>query len=254
MIRPVKKLLAAAFLLGLCAFAQPRQMYAQRYGVPACATCITPRNPTPGVPASATSFTAANHPASMGGGSSRFRSTNVRGDFDRRDRGNHRRSNFGVPFGYGYPLYVPTYETQPEAAPEPAADVPSGNAMDREMWSRAAEREDQNIKRNDAAATGNANASDPRYGEHYLDGREAGRAGASKPDAAPAREEDNGPSVVLMMRDGSRVELGNYAIVGQTIFDLGAGRRKKIALADLDMPATQKANDALGLDFKLPAR
>jgi len=85
-------------------------------------------------------------------------------------------------------LYVPVSSlhlisrysgASPEAAPEPAADVPSGNAMDREMWSRAAEREDQNIRRNDAAATGNANASDPRYGEHYLDGREAGRAGAS---------------------------------------------------------------------------
>jgi len=45
---------------------------------------------------------------------------------------------------------------------------------------------------------------------------------------------------------------GNYAIVGDTLFDFSGDRTHKILLADLDIPATQKANDASGVEFKLP--
>jgi hypothetical protein len=40
--------------------------------------------------------------------------------------------------------------------------------------------------------------------------------------------------------------------VGTNLFDLTPGHRQKIALSDLDLPATQKANDDQGNDFKLP--
>jgi len=56
----------------------------------------------------------------------------------------------------------------------------------------------------------------------------------------------------LIFKDGHKQEVGNYAIVGTNLFDLTPGRRQKIALGDLDLPATQKANDDLGIDFKLP--
>ena len=287
MIRPVKKLLGVAFLLAVASLALAAAAHAQRYGVPACATCITPQNPTPGVPGSATSFTAFNPPPSMGFtafnpppsmgftafnpppsygvGSPSFRgnsgisvSVGINGGFGRRGHGGrHGRGygyGYGAPLVYPYPVYVPV---EVEAPPQPVADIPSGNALDREMWSRAAARNDGDTSAGNASPANN----DPRYGEHYLDSREAGRAGsgaANKVETAPAaREEDDGPSVILVLRDGSRVELGNYAIVGQTIFDLdrGSGRRsKKIQLAELDLPATEKANDALGLDFKLPGR
>jgi len=62
----------------------------------------------------------------------------------------------------------------------------------------------------------------------------------------------NQPSTILIFKDGHRQEVGNYAIVGNSLFDLTPGRRQKIALDDLDLPATQKANDDLGIDFKLP--
>jgi hypothetical protein len=44
----------------------------------------------------------------------------------------------------------------------------------------------------------------------------------------------------------------NYAIVGDTLFDFVGGRTKKILLSDLDLPATRKANDDIGVDFQLP--
>ncbi len=216
-------------------------------------------------------FTAFNPPPQYGAGSPSFRgnagfsvSVGANAGFGGR-RGHHRSGGYGYGYGYGapiygYPVYVPAYDPQRE--PQPVADVPSGNALEREMWSRAAARLD-NAGNTNAGNTngdaGNANAgADPRYGEHYLDGREAaGRTGSSaapKPEPAP-RIEDDGPSIVLVLRDGTRVELSNYAIVGQTIFDLDFSHRaRKIPLAELDLPATEKANDALGLDFKLPAR
>jgi hypothetical protein len=49
------------------------------------------------------------------------------------------------------------------------------------------------------------------------------------------------------------MEVGNYAIVGQTLYDLTPGRPRRIALADLDVSATQKENDDRGITFELPA-
>ena len=71
--------------------------------------------------------------------------------------------------------------------------------------------------------------------------------------AAPPEPVVPQPSTVLVFRDGHRSELQNYAIVGDTLFDLADNRSHKIQLADLDLPATRKANDARGVDFQVPA-
>ncbi len=60
----------------------------------------------------------------------------------------------------------------------------------------------------------------------------------------------NEPSV-LVFRDGHQQEVANYAIMGQTVYVFDK-RAQKIALAELDVPATIKANDDRGLEFKLP--
>lgn len=60
------------------------------------------------------------------------------------------------------------------------------------------------------------------------------------------------PLTVLVFKDGRKVEVGNYAIVGTTLFDLTPGHPRKIALADLDLDATQKQNDDRGVVFQLP--
>ena len=62
------------------------------------------------------------------------------------------------------------------------------------------------------------------------------------------------PETVLVFRDGHSIEVQNYAIVGDTIYDLSQGSRHKISLADLDLSATEKQNDERGLDFRLPTR
>ena len=59
-------------------------------------------------------------------------------------------------------------------------------------------------------------------------------------------------STELVFRDKHTEEVQNYAIVGQTLWILSAQRARKIPLAELDIPATKKANDDRGVDFQLP--
>lgn len=60
------------------------------------------------------------------------------------------------------------------------------------------------------------------------------------------------PPTVLVFKDGHQSQVLNYAIVGDNLFELSNGRSIKIALAELDVPATQKENDQRGVDFKVP--
>jgi hypothetical protein len=62
------------------------------------------------------------------------------------------------------------------------------------------------------------------------------------------------PSTVLVFKDGHQSDVLNYAIVGDTLFDFEEGRTRKIQLADLDLKATEKANDDRGVDFEIPTR
>ena len=81
------------------------------------------------------------------------------------------------------------------------------------------------------------------------DDEPAPRAATPEPVEEPVVAQ---PSTVLVYKDGHRSDVVNYAIVGDTLFDFGEGRTHKILLADLDLPATEKANDYRGVDFKVP--
>jgi hypothetical protein len=60
------------------------------------------------------------------------------------------------------------------------------------------------------------------------------------------------PATVLVFRDQHKLEVQNYAIVGQTLWNFAPDHTQKIPLSDIDLPATSKANDARGVDFRLP--
>ncbi len=82
-----------------------------------------------------------------------------------------------------------------------------------------------------------------------------------KPHAMPmARADADAPAneppqlqTVLVFKDGRDIEVGNYAIVSDTLFDLTPGHARKVAVADLDLDATRKKNDDRGVVFELPA-
>jgi hypothetical protein len=69
----------------------------------------------------------------------------------------------------------------------------------------------------------------------------------SNSDSEPPR-----PPTTLVFKDGHQLQVENYAIVSQTLYDLTRGHPRKIALADLDLPATEKQNDNQGVTFQLP--
>ncbi len=70
------------------------------------------------------------------------------------------------------------------------------------------------------------------------------------PPPAP-QEAKPGVPTVLVFRDGHTQEVTNYAIMGPTVYVFDK-LPKKIALADLDVPATVKANDDQGVEFQVP--
>ncbi len=83
---------------------------------------------------------------------------------------------------------------------------------------------------------------------------------ASAPDASAAQSESASGQpaqpqepTVLVFRDGHHMEIQNYAIVDDFLYDFTPGHGRKVPLSQLDLPATEKANADRGLDFTLPA-
>jgi len=127
----------------------------------------------------------------------------------------------------------------------------------------------------DVLDNGASDDNDPNYqgGPTVFDRRGAGPysyipPGYESPDepgAAQTQAEDTPPAgfnpspeppqdpTVLVFKDGHQLEIGNYAIVNQTLYDLTPGHPRRIALADLDLAATQKQNDDHGVPFDLPS-
>jgi hypothetical protein len=92
--------------------------------------------------------------------------------------------------------------------------------------------------------------------DSYVPPSSAGPAHArDAPEDAPVAQSDPEPPqppTTLVFKDGRQLEVNNYAIVSQTLYDLTSGHPRKIALADLDLPATEKQNDDHGVTFQLP--
>ena len=75
---------------------------------------------------------------------------------------------------------------------------------------------------------------------------------ARESQSSQARSRSDSQPTELVFRDKRTEEVQNYAIVGQTFWVLSAQRARKFPLAELDIPATKKANDDRGVDFQLP--
>jgi hypothetical protein len=77
----------------------------------------------------------------------------------------------------------------------------------------------------------------------------------AQPPAQPQSEKEAQPVLpptVLVFRDQHKQEVENYAIVGQTLWAFSP-QHQKIPLSQLDLPATQKANEDRGVEFRVPS-
>jgi hypothetical protein len=67
------------------------------------------------------------------------------------------------------------------------------------------------------------------------------------------------PKAVLVFRDGHSEEVRKYVIADTTLYTAGdywstGSWTRKVAIADLDVPATLKRNEERGTKFRLPSR
>lgn len=85
----------------------------------------------------------------------------------------------------------------------------------------------------------------------YVARADAGSVAQAEPSKDPAPAEDQ-PQTTLVFKDGQRLDVENYAIVGSFLYDLTPGHRRKVAITELDLTATAKENDDRGIDFRLP--
>ena len=74
----------------------------------------------------------------------------------------------------------------------------------------------------------------------------------SPPPPSPPAVEAPAIPTVLVFRDGHRVEILNYAIVGQTLWVLDEKTSNKISISDLDLETTRRENRSRGVRFPLP--
>jgi len=150
---------------------------------------------------------------------------------------------FGYGFGYGlgYPYYSPYYPgyadpnysaspyySEPQYVPPAVPDTssPSQNELDLSYQVAQLSQQVEQLRQQQAQAQAQA---PPR---------------PVAPEPAPM-------PTVLVFRDGHRMEITNYAIVGQTIWVLDERNSTRIPVSDLDVDATQKENRIRGLRFQV---
>jgi hypothetical protein len=207
--------------------------YAQINGTPSSVT--SPGfggRPVNGAPASVTSLGPrgyAPNPQVRFSAPARARS----GDGQHSHNRHHRQGQYDAPLLYAYPYPVP-YETE------------SGPAQD---YSDAPDLESESTYEGGPTVFDRRGSGARSYVPPVNDSpRPASSIVSDNPESVP---EPVDPTL-LVFKDGHKLEVENYAIVGATLFDLTAGHPRKIALAELDLDATRKQNDDRGILFQLP--
>ena len=151
---------------------------------------------------------------------------------------------FFAPFApIGYPSMVPlVYDTamDPLVAPEDVAKL---------------ERQVRDARQADYDSGFNAGYARAARESNYRAQAQQTPAPTRPAAAAPPSEAPKPlPATVLIFRDGHKLEIQNYAITGATLYNLSDSAPHKIALDDLDLDATTKANSDRGIPFRLPKR
>jgi len=91
-----------------------------------------------------------------------------------------------------------------------------------------------------------------REEQELRESREQGEAAQARPAPRTSSVQEIAPSTILIFRDGRRLEVRNYAVVGKTLWILDEQQARKFLLSALDLPASKRANEARGGEFLLP--
>jgi len=253
-----------AAVLALALEAMQAQTFSR--GIPASATSPEPDGRQHGIPASVVSPTPPPfgvHPLV------RPPSVRVHGPLRR----------FGTPGHRARPLFVPVpvfYSYYTDGAYPSVIDPSTPDTASADPAQSPDEQAEQ--ARADAPAMGERSRSDDelraaylqgardalhdqqsRYGEHSFDSRDQRQPAPARERPARSQEmgppapaqEKKAPATVFIFKDGHQLEIRNYAIMGETLYDFSGSTPRKIQLNELDSTATVKANDDRGVQVKL---
>ncbi|HWF91957.1 MAG TPA: hypothetical protein VN684_06715 [Terriglobales bacterium] len=156
-----------------------------------------------------------------------------------------RRAFFPGAVVYGVPYYPYAYDDWDDYQDEPSSNQ---NAYNAEYGSTYGEQYNNGPTIFDRSGQGPEYSVPADRAEEQPAAPQA--ANGAQPNAEP---EPLQPATVLVFKDGHQLEVSNYAIVGDTIFDFTPGHSRRVALSELNVQATQKQNDDRGVDFRLPA-
>jgi hypothetical protein len=158
----------------------------------------------------------------------------------------------GAPFygGFypGYPAFYPDYYYPP---PPPDAYYNDGSndvALESAVRSLAEQVDDLREERREAQRD---EQRDARRADQNDDPRSKPYYATPAPGSSTSAGNASG-SAVFVFRDGRRLTAQNYAISGQTLWIFNEHAAKRYSMADLDRAATEKANEANGVELKLP--
>jgi hypothetical protein len=216
---------------------------AQTHGVPASVTSLAPPPGTVGgplvirgVPSSVTSlgpqgFTphARVFPAARGFGHGHG---HVGGKFEGRfDKG-----------GFAVPVYVPLYGGYGYYDP----------SLDYDYQQQAQQPQDQQLQQQAQQPQRlEIIVRDKQQEEKQIAENEAAVAEAAKPRTSNLSEPPRNPAIFIF-KDGSRKELGNFAIMAGMLYDLTDNKVHKYPLNSIDRDATLAANAEAGREINLP--
>jgi hypothetical protein len=119
----------------------------------------------------------------------------------------------------------------------------------------AAEMNRQNLEEQRMLRQEQADGDQDAYADRY-DGPRRSYQADGNAQLAQAPEKKGSPmfgDTVLVFRDKHQEEVENYAIVGDVLWNFAPGHTRKISLDDLDLAATEKANEDRGTTFRLPS-
>lgn len=143
--------------------------------------------------------------------------------------------------GYGTGRVPPEYVA-------PGADAVAAAYRQGQMEQRISSLSDEVARlREEKEARGRAANRNERIGESFAN---AGTLDATAPGAGPS----HAATATLVFRNGQRLDVANYAVVGQTLWVFDEQRARRIPLATLNVDATRKVNAENGFAIKLPAQ
>jgi hypothetical protein len=145
-------------------------------------------------------------------------------------------STLGFGSGLGFAPYYPSYALDYAYQPPPQQVIVEREDNNRDL-SLEVERlsdEVQLLREEDLRSHGESRNAAPQP---------QGSMSAQQPPAY----------TVLVFRDGRRLSVQNYAIAGASLWIINEQAAKKMPVSDLDLAATEQANSANGVEFKLPS-